>query len=391
MSRLAEGSDSVPFETPAESPRVESGYETLDPVATKIAIDQEQRITRKPGDSVADYIKDKQFSQDRLDQLFARWNRGAEAFWASYQDRCEIVYEIQKEAAKPGCKGGFTAALRRIHLSDSTAYDMIKRHRIRIGEIPDPDAPDPREEVEENSHTTAGAEPEDGDDLPEPTPRQKPAPGVVLVLKDKSGPSQRKKAKPQSKPLRLDAREQASMVKAQLAINNVVAALKNNGDWQSALAEYDKVAVAPGKLDSFVNRLNPDPDWKAILIELVAVLEQHGEKLPVPLLNKKRTVEKLLDGKDLPLPDRTDRVMPAKRYHKIGKLNSEDNRRLPVMTEGEKKASGIFETDSEADEAIANLNSPIVSLSDLGDACKKLPVSVTLNSAGDSSAQGGAA
>jgi hypothetical protein len=337
----------------------------------------EQRIIRKPGDSAAEYIKDKQFSQTRLDQLFARWDNGAEAFWISYQERCEIVYEIQKETAKPGCKGEFSNALRRIHLSDSTAYDMIKRHRIRIGEIPDPDAPDPREEEEENSRTAAGAEPEDGDDLPEPTPRQKPAPRVVLVLKDKSGPSQRKKAKPQSKPLRLDAREQASMVKAQLAINNVVAALKNNGDWQSALAEYDKVAVAPGKLDSFVNRLNPDPDWKAILIELVAVLEQHGEKLPVPVLNKKRTVEKLLDGKDLSLPDRTDRVMPAKRYHKIGKLDEEGNRRWSVMTEGEKKASGIFETDSEADEAIANLNSPVTSLMDIGAGPKMLPASVT--------------
>ena len=389
MSHLAEGSNSVPLETRADSAPVEPGSETFDPVATEAAINQEQRITRKPDDSFAEYIKDKQFSQTRLDQLFARWDNGAEAFWISYQERCEIVYEIQKETAKPGCKGEFSNALRRIHLSDSTAYDMIKRHRIRIGEIPDPDAPDPREEEEENSHTTAGAGPEEGDDLPELS--QNPAPRVVLVVKDKSGPEQRKEAKPQSKPLRLDAREQSAIVKAQLAINNVVAALENNGDWQSALAEYDKVAVAPGKLDSFVNRLNPDPDWKAILIELVAVLEQHGEKLPVPVLNKKRTVEKLLDGKDLPLPDRTDRVTPAKSYHKIGKLDSEGNRRWSVVNEGEKKASGIFATDSEADEPIANLNSPIVSLSGIGDACKKLPVSVTLNCVGDGSAQGGAA
>jgi len=67
-------------------------------------------------------------------------------------------------------------------------------------------------------------------------------------------------------------------------------------------------------------------------------------------------------------------------------MDSEGNRRWSVVNEGEKKASGIFETDSEADEAIANLNSPIVSLSDLGDACKKLPVSVTLNCAGNGSA-----
>ena len=140
------------------------------PLANSIpaAFDQEQQITRKPGDSVAEAIKENQFSQSRLDQLFDRWEIGAEAFWTSYQERCEIVYEIQKETAKPGCKGAFSAALRRIHLSDSTAYDMIKRHRIRIGEIPDPDALDARDEVEENSQTVAGPRSEEGNDLPEP-------------------------------------------------------------------------------------------------------------------------------------------------------------------------------------------------------------------------------
>jgi hypothetical protein len=69
--------------------------------------------------------------------------------------------------------------------------------------------------------------------------------------------------------------------------------------------------------------------------------------------------------------------MPAKRYHKIGKLDEEGNRRWSVMTEGEKKASGIFETDSEADEAIANLNSPVTSLMDIGAGPKMLPASVT--------------
>jgi hypothetical protein len=71
------------------------------------------------------------------------------------------------------------------------------------------------------------------------------------------------------------------------------------------------------------------------------------------------------------------------------KLDVEGNRRWSVITEGEKNAWGIFETESEADEAIANLNSPIVSLSDLGDGSKKLPVSVTLDCAGSSSMDGG--
>jgi hypothetical protein len=357
MSRH-EDRDSIPIKARAESQRVEPGGETLDPVVTEAAIDQNQGITRKPDDSVAEPPREEEFSQTRLDQLLARWDNGAEAFWISYGERCEIIYEIQLETARPGCKGGFSTALRRIHLSDSTAYDMIKRHRIRLGEIPDPDSPDSRDEADENLPTIGGTGPKEGDNSPEQQSAEKLAPRLSLVSKDKSGPSRRKKAKPQSKPVRLDARQQASMVKAQLAINNVVAALKNNGNWQSALAEYDKVAVAPGKLDSFLNTLNPEPDWKAILIELVAVLEHHGEKLPVPVLNKKRTVEKLLGGKDLQMSDRTDRVVPDKR--------------------------------SEAGEATANLNSPVVSVSDRGDDSKKLPVCVTLNCAVDGSAQGGA-
>ena len=230
------------------------------------AIDQKKRITRKSGDSVAISMQEKRFSQARLDQLCDRWDNGAEVFWASYQERCEIVYEIQKETAKPGSNGEFSAALRRIGLANSTAYDMIKRHRIRLGEIPDLDAPDSRDVVEENSHATTGAGPEERDDLPEPNPR----------------------------PLRLDPRKQATLVQAQLAINNLVAALKNGGDWQSALAEYEKVAVAPAMLDSFANTLRLEPDWKSLLVQFMDVLEQHGDRLPLPVLIGKRAIETML-------------------------------------------------------------------------------------------------
>ena len=75
---------------------------------------------------------------------------------------------------------------------------------------------------------------------------------------------------------------------------------------------------------------------------------------------------------------------------KRAKPATEVNRRWSVMTEGDENAREMFETESGADQAIANQNSPVVTVSDRGDGSKKLPVSVTLNCAGDGSAQGGA-
>jgi hypothetical protein len=67
MFHLAEDIDSVTLETRAESAQVGSGYEVVDAVATKIALDQERRITREPGDSVAETTNKKKFSPTRLD------------------------------------------------------------------------------------------------------------------------------------------------------------------------------------------------------------------------------------------------------------------------------------------------------------------------------------
>ncbi len=69
MSHLAEDIDSVPHQIRAESARVEFGFEALDPVATKITFDQEQRFARNPGDSIAESTKEKQSSQNRLDHV----------------------------------------------------------------------------------------------------------------------------------------------------------------------------------------------------------------------------------------------------------------------------------------------------------------------------------
>ena len=246
------------------------------------AFDKDQRITRKPGDSVAGDTREEQLSHSRLDQLFARWDKGAEAFWASYQERCEIVYEIQKETAKPGCKGSFSAALRRIRLSDSTAYDMIKRHRIRIGEIPDSDTTDVSDEAEENSRTAAGLGAEEWDDLPEPgqeiapqqldsSPRNIQGQTTDLPGTGKSGPSATKQKPAQAQP-------GAKVV----APNINVTAVELTRDLESASRKQKLATVIDSR-----NRLNPSVTKNLIAAltntsnELAAAAEQLSADLPV--------------------------------------------------------------------------------------------------------------
>ena len=97
--------------------------------------------------------------------------------------------------------------------------------------------------------------------------------------------------------VRLDSRQQAALVKAQVAANDLVAALKNGADWQTPLSEYEKVAVTPARLDTFMNALSPEPDWKAILTGLVTTLEQYGDRLPIPVITALKSTQELLDGK----------------------------------------------------------------------------------------------
>jgi hypothetical protein len=138
----------------------------------------------------------KTFDNARLEQLISQWLEGAESCWTSYKERCELVYAIWKETAKPGCKGGFSAALARMGLPDSTAYDMIFRHQIRIGEREDPAASDPRNEEEEEEEgigereDPAASDPrneEEEEEEEENDPRKEtkpsPSPKVVLILK----------------------------------------------------------------------------------------------------------------------------------------------------------------------------------------------------------------
>jgi hypothetical protein len=126
-------------------------------------------------------MNDQKFNEERLEHLIKMWHPGADAYLTNFGTRREIVFEIHKEATKPGCKEGFSAAVHRIGLGESTAWDMRMRHRVQIGEMPDPDAPDPRDEEEGRPQ----GEEESKGDTDEPT---KPVPGEAA--KSETPPSE---------------------------------------------------------------------------------------------------------------------------------------------------------------------------------------------------------
>jgi len=107
------------------------------------------------------------------------------------------------------------------------------------------------------------------------------------------GRKPKKQVEKPPKQLRLDRRQQSALVRAQLAANDVIGTLKKGGDWHSAVAEYEKVAVTPSKLDSFVNLLKPEPDWKAILSELLTEIEQTGD-LPSAVMTRVKAIRGMM-------------------------------------------------------------------------------------------------
>src|ERR1039458_6687669 len=52
-------------------------------------------------------------------------------------------------------------------------------------------------------------------------------------------------------------------------------------------SEPEKVAASPDKLGPSVGKLTAEPDWKQVLVELLAVLEQSGDRLPLVVLKEK--------------------------------------------------------------------------------------------------------
>lgn len=93
------------------------------------------------------------------------------------------------------------------------------------------------------------------------------------------------------------------------------------------VAEPEKVAAAPDKLDPSVSELNAERDWKQVLVELLQVLEQSGDRLPLVVLAEKRKIESLLAGKGPGRPVGARSSTTTKRYTKVMKLNQEGNRR----------------------------------------------------------------
>ncbi len=139
------------------------------------------------------------------------------------------------------------------------------------------------------------------------------------------------------------------------------------------VAEPEEVAAAPDKLDLSVSELNAEPDWKQVLVQLLQVLEQFGDRLPLVVLAEKRKIEALLAGKGPGRPEGAAFSTPTRRYNKVMKLDAEGNRRWTVKAHGERNAWGTFEIESDADDAIADLLSPVVSLSDIGPQQKCSP------------------
>jgi len=122
------------------------------------------------------------FSEDRLKELLARWHNGGAAFMLAYRNRCEIVHLIKVEVSKPGCKGAFKPVVTKAldpPLPYRTALFMDEWYHIHVlKDMRDPEAPDPRNEVDPSTGSTA-TEPKP----PNPKPKPPLVPRVVLVLK----------------------------------------------------------------------------------------------------------------------------------------------------------------------------------------------------------------
>jgi DNA (cytosine-5)-methyltransferase 1 len=98
------------------------------------------------------------------------------------------------------------------------------------------------------------------------------------------------------KPARLDARQQAALVKAHMAANGLAVALRDGADWHAALAEFERVAVAPAALGAWSDASSRQQDWKTALVNLVDALEPCGGSLPRQARNALQAARSLLAG-----------------------------------------------------------------------------------------------
>jgi hypothetical protein len=152
-------------------------------------------------------------------------------------------------------------------------------------------------------------------------------------------------------------RKQTFDSKGTKAVFEALLAIRH-GVTQQAIHTVDEIC----RLESYVSELSSGPDWKQVLIDLIGVLEQSGDKLPLPVLHEKRVIEGLLGGQELPGRNRRDYATVARTYCKSSKLDAEGNLSWVVRAKGAKTDWGTFEIESDADQAIQHLQSPAVSL-----------------------------
>jgi hypothetical protein len=177
-----------------------------------------------------------------------------------------------------------------------------------------------------------------------------------------AGPTRKTEGSRKSERLKLDYRQQAALVKAQLAASDLVAALKKGADWQTPLAEYEKVAIAPAKLNSFMNTISPEPDWKGLLTELVTTLERYGDRIPIAVINQVHHVEKVLNIQPGQLPPRKPMASGAKWYRVKSRTKPGFRTDYLVVCDGDKRPHGVYDTEDEANAVCESLNlSPVAS------------------------------
>jgi len=242
MSEKISAHDMPEPQTHAESARVDGGYESLDVNSTKKAYEELNGVLGKLATTAV----------QTLDQMIPYLAKMQSLLSQRGSDRKKVL----QQAELPGWTHWAKAYASKLDRSVRTIQDRIKQFRG-------------------------------------------PQAGGT------TGPTGKTKSGNKGERLKLDSRQQAALVRAQVVANDLVAALKNGADWETPLAEYEKVAVTPAKLDTFMNALSPEPDWKSILKQLVDTLEQCGGELPIPVMNALHAVQKLLDSK----PD--ERQLPS--------------------------------------------------------------------------------
>jgi hypothetical protein len=108
--------------------------------------------------------------------------------------------------------------------------------------------------------------------------------------------------------------------------------------------------------------VNKEPDWKTILTELVTTLEHYGEKLPIPVFNQMRAVEKVLDIQPGQLPPMKPMAPAVNPYH-VKKRTKGNIIDFAIFRAGDTSPYEVFDTESEAKAVCEGLNtSPVASI-----------------------------